>query len=281
MRHIRMSEIEKTVERLCIQANIILRPDIRKEIEDLYNNEKDLTLSKKSLGIILENADIAEKEKIAICQDTGLVTVFVELGADVVIKEGLINDAINNGVKTAYNDCFFRKSVVSDPILRNNTGTNTPSDIHVDIVKGDKISVAVMPKGFGSENKGVIKMMNPTSKAETIVDFCVDVVKKSGSDACPPYVLGVGIGGTMSSCAYLAKKALLRPVSSTNPKDHIARIEKDIKRKANELKIGVMGLGGASTVMGVNVETAPTHIAGLPVAVNVACHALRSARAVI
>jgi fumarate hydratase subunit alpha len=233
------------------------------------------------LKVLVDNAKMAEDKKIPLCQDTGLVVVLLNIGRDVVLSGGDVKEAVNEGVKEAYKEGFFRNSVVEDPLMRKNTGTNTPAAIHIDIVDGKNVEILVMPKGFGSENKSRLVMMNPTARPEEIIDFCVETVKMAGPDACPPYVLGVGIGGTMDTCAYMAKKALFRPLSERNPKPHIEDLEKRIKEKANELGIGVMGLGGGSTVMGVNIEAGPTHIAGLPVAVNVGCHALRSARAEI
>ncbi len=278
---IMVSDIEKTVEKLCIEANTVLRPDVLEALKESCRKEEEGSLSKKMLGVLLSNARIAKEKGLPLCQDTGIAAVFIDMGRDVVVNEGDIILAVNNGVEKAYKEGYFRKSVVEDPILRNNTGTNTPAVIHVDIVEGDRMSISVMPKGFGSENKSRIKMMNPTCGPDDIVDFCVEAVRKAGPDACPPYVLGIGLGGTIEWCAYLAKKALLRPVNSEHPKPHIAEMERRIKEKANTLEIGVMGLGGLTTVMGVNIEEASTHIAGLPVAVNISCHALRSASAVI
>ena len=268
------------MDELCIKANTVLRVDVLEGLKGAYEKEKGGTASKEMLGILLENAEIAKKESLPLCQDTGLAAVFVELGSDVVV-DGNIIDAVNEGIEKAYREGNFRKSVVDDPIIRKNTGTNTPGVIHVDIVKGDKLKISVMPKGFGSENKSRMVMLNPTSTDEDVIAFCVETVKKAGPDACPPYVLGIGIGGTMDQCALMAKKALLRPLHSSNPKSHINEIETKIEERSNALKIGVMGLGGESTVLGVNIEEVPTHIAGLPVAVNVACHALRSASAEI
>jgi fumarate hydratase subunit alpha len=280
VREISVEVISRTVRDLFLEANMVLRKDVLRAIRELYDEEKAPN-AKEMLKVLLENARIAREEKMAICQDTGLSVVFLEVGEDVHITGGDLNRAVDKGVESAYKDGFLRKSVVRDPLLRDNTGTNTPAEIHVDMVPGDKIKVAVFPKGFGSENKGRIAMLNPTAGEDAVVDFCVDSVKKAGPDACPPYMLGVGIGGTMESCALIAKKALLRSVDSSNPDKHIAALEKKIEQKVRELEIGVMGLGGISTVMGVNVETAPTHIAGLPVAVNISCHALRSASGII
>ena len=280
-RRINVEKIKQAVKTLFLEANIVLRADVLEALERLYREEKEALQAKGMLKILIENANIAKEKKIPICQDTGLAVVFLNIGEDVVLEGGGITEAVNEGVREAYSEGHFRDSVVADPLIRENTGTNTPAVIHVDITKGDNVGLSVMPKGFGSENKSRLSMMNPTAGPEKIIDFCVETVKIAGPDACPPYVLGVGIGGTMDECAHLAKKALFRPINEPNPKPHIARLEEKIKEKANALGIGVMGLGGGSTVMGVNVEAGPTHIAGLPVAVNVGCHALRSAKAVI
>ena len=281
IRKIKALEIERTVKELCISANTVLRNDVVRAIRKAYREENNGTLAKKMLGILLENARTAEKEKIAICQDTGMVTVFIDMGQDVVVYGGGIKDAINRGVKKAYSETFFRKSVVRDPLIRENTGSNTPAVVHMDIVRGKAFRISVVPKGFGSENKSSLAMLNPTCTSEDIVKFCVETVKRAGPDACPPYVLGIGIGGTMEKCAIIAKKALLRPIGKPNPERHLAELEEGIKKEANMLGIGVMGFGGKNTVLGVNIEKFPTHIAGCPVAVNVSCHALRSASAEI
>ncbi|MBD3378862.1 MAG: fumarate hydratase [Candidatus Omnitrophica bacterium] len=275
-RKIDVSLITAKVAELFARANTELRPDVLEALRELYEKES-IPNAKSMLGVLVENAGMAGKEKIAICQDTGISVVFLEIGMDVRLSGGSLKEAVDRGVEKAYSDNFFRMSVVPDPVLRENTGGNTPAVVHTDIVEGDGIAITVMPKGFGSENKGKIAMMNPTSRPEDIVAFCVGAVRDAGPDACPPYALGIGVGGTMETCALAAKKALLRPVSSVNPAPHLARLEKEIKQKTNSLGIGVMGLGGGSTVMGVCVEALPTHIAGLPVAVNVSCHALRSA----
>ena len=259
-RKVDISDIKKTVKDLCFKANLELREDVLKAIENCYSTEKEGTQSKNMLKVLIENAGIAKEKKIPICQDTGMVIVFLNIGKDVVLSGGNVKEAVNEGVKEAYKEGFFRSSVVEDPITRKNTGTNTPVAIHIDIVDGDKVEILVMPKGFGSENKSRLV---------------------AGPDACPPYILGIGIGGTMDICAHLAKKALFRSINETSSKPHIKELEEKIKEKANALDIGVMGLGGNSTVIGVNIEVGPTHIAGLPVAVNVGCHALRSASAII
>ena len=279
-RKIKAERIKEKVKELCLKANTELRPDIISALEGLYKNEKK-DRSRGMLAVLLENAKVASKKKIPICQDTGITCVFVKIGQDVSVEDGSITSAINAGVQEAYKEGSFRKSVVADPIKRDNTGTNTPAVIHFDIVSGDKIEIAVMPKGFGSENKTKLVMLNPTAGEEEIIETCVESVSQAGPDACPPYVLGIGIGGTAEECTLLAKKALLRPIDKSNPKEHIAELEEKIMKKANALEIGVMGLGGISTVMGVNIETGPTHIAGLPVAINIGCHAMRSASATI
>ncbi|MBU1127877.1 MAG: fumarate hydratase [Candidatus Omnitrophica bacterium] len=279
-RYIDAEIIKNTIKDLCIQANTILRPDVLEAIKELYRRESD-GFAKNMLGALIQNADIARRDELALCQDTGMVTVFITVGGDVFIRGGNITEAVNEGVAAAYEEGHFRKSVVADPLLRGNTGTNTPAIVHIDVIGGDKLMIAVMPKGFGSENKSRTIMLNPTAGSDEIVEFCVETVKLAGPDACPPYVLGVGLGGTMEQCASLAKKALLRPLNIASSKPHLAELEDRIKKKVNELKIGVMGLGGASTVLAAVVETTPTHIAGLPMAVNLSCHALRSASAVI
>lgn len=280
-REIKSQDIEKVVSGLCVKANTILREDVLEKLQECYKNQNQESLAKKMLGVLIENAKIAREKTLPLCQDTGMVAVFVEIGKDVIVTGAGLVKAINNGIEKAYKENYFRKSVVEDPILRNNTGTNTPAIVHTDIVDGGKIAISIMPKGFGSENKSRICMLNPTSPPEKIVDFCVDALRIAGADACPPYILGVGIGGTVELCTYLAKKALLRRITESNPKPHIAELEDKIKEKSNALDIGILGLGGPSTVLGVNIEVAPTHIAGLPVAVNISCHALRSASAII
>ena len=281
IREINVGDIKQAVKELSLKANTVLRPDVLEGIKQLYQQEPESTQAKNMLKVLVENAEIAEGKGIPICQDTGLVVVFLEIGEDVHFSGGDLLQAIDDGVVEAYEEGSLRKSVVEDPLLRKNTGTNAPAVVHVDIVSGDKVDIAVMPKGFGSENKSRLAMLNPTSGSERVIDFCVETVKIAGPDACPPYVLGVGIGGTMDMCALLAKKALLRPINEPHEQPHVVEMEYKIMEKANALGIGIMGLGGLSTVMGVNIEVAPTHIAGLPVAVNVACHALRSARTVL
>ncbi|MFH1879127.1 MAG: fumarate hydratase [Candidatus Omnitrophota bacterium] len=279
-REVDTREIREAVKSLFIQANTVLREDVTRALEKLYKAEAPGG-AKEMLGILVENAGIAREQGIPVCQDTGMAIVFIDIGEDVILTGENINKAVNKGVEEARVEGNLRRSVVADPFIRDNTGTNTPAVIHIEIVEGDRIGISVMPKGFGSENKSVTGMLNPTAGEEAVVDFCVEAVRRAGPDACPPYVLGVGIGGTADLCALMAKKALLRPIDSRNCKEHIACLEKRIEEAVRELDIGVMGLGGNSTVMGVNVEVWPTHIAGLPVSVNIACHALRSAARLI
>ena len=273
--------LKATVKELCLQANTVLREDVREALAQACSREDEGTVSRRMLEILIDNASIAESAKIPICQDTGHVAVFLDIGSEIDLSGCDIAKMVNEGVEEAYAEYNFRKSVVKSPVHRENTGTNTPCIIHTDIVSGNEIRVSVMPKGFGSENKSVIKMFNPTDDMEKITGFCVETVKRTGADACPPYVLGIGMGGTMEKSALLAKKALLRPITRRSHAEYIAGAEEDIMEKCNALGIGVMGLGGKTTVMGVNIEEYPTHIAGLPVAINVCCHALRSASAVI
>jgi fumarate hydratase subunit alpha len=280
-RSLKDMSLKSTVKELCFRANTVLREDVREALAEACSHEEEGSVSRRMLEILIENARIASEAKIPICQDTGHVAVFLEIGNGIDLSGCDISEVVNGGVEEAYSEYNFRKSVVKSPVERENTGTNTPCIIHTDIVAGDEVAVSVMPKGFGSENKSVVRMFNPTDDMEKIKDFCVGTVKKTGADACPPYVLGIGMGGTMEKSALLAKKALLRPVTQSSGHKYLAEAEKAIMDKCNALGIGVMGLGGRTTVMGVNIEEYPTHIAGLPVAINVCCHALRSAGAVI
>jgi fumarate hydratase subunit alpha len=275
-----MSEIKEAVRELCLKANFELREDILKALKASFAKEKNAR-AKGIIKTIIENAKLADKKHIAICQDTGMVIVHLEVGQDVSFTGGDLKAAVDSGVEKAYREGFLRKSVVSDALIRKNTGTNTPAVMYADIVSGNKVKIIVSPKGFGSENKSAIKMFAPTDSIENIKEFVVDAVRKAGPAACPPLVLGIGLGGTFEGCAYLAKKALLRPIDQPNPKKHIAKLERELVRDINALKIGPMGLGGNTTVLGVNIVDAPTHIAGLPVAVNVSCHATRSAEIII
>ena len=276
MRRINVAKIKKAVEELCLKANFELRKDVLKALKTALNRETK-SRAKVILRMLIENAHLARTNKIAICQDTGMVFVRLEIGQDVRLVGGNLHKAVNDGVKDAYKRGYLRKSVVSNYMARENTRTNTPSIITTDIVKGERVKIYVSPKGFGSENKSKIKMFRPTASIEEMKGFIVDVVKEAGPDACPPFILGVGIGGTFEAAAGLAKRALLRPIDQKNPNRHLARLERELAKEINALGMGPMALGGKTTVLGVNILDYPTHIAGLPIAVNMSCHATRSA----
>ncbi len=276
MREINVSRIRSAVEDLCLKANFELRRDILDALRSALKRETNYR-AKGILKTLIENAHIARTNSIAICQDTGMVLVYLEIGQDVRLTGGNLSKAINDGVREAYVKGCLRKSVVSDHFSRANTKTNTPAVIVTEIVDGDKIRIAVSPKGFGSENKSRIKMLKPTASAEEMKVFIIDVVKEAGPDACPPFVLGVGIGGTFETASGLAKRALLKPIDRVNPNKRLAKLERELTKEINSLGMGPMALGGKTTVLGVNILEYPTHIAGFPVAVNVSCHAMRSA----
>ena len=276
MREISVNEIITAVKKLCISANASLNSDIYCAIEKARENETSET-AKSVLEILTENADIAKEKQVPICQDTGMVIVFAKVGQDVHITGGNITNAINEGVRQGYTEGYLRKSVVGDPLERKNTGDNTPAVIYYDIVPGDKVTISVMPKGFGSENMGAVKMLKPSDGVGGVIDFVLDTVKKAGPNPCPPIVIGIGIGGTMDKAAQLSKEALLRPIDSANKNPYYADLEKTLLKKINELDIGPQGFGGKTTALGVNIETFPTHIAGLPVAVTISCHVTRHA----
>src|SRR3989338_4709998 len=265
MRNVNAGAISKLVTELCIEANTKLRIDIRRAIHTALKKETN-ALSKKHLKMLIENADIASKERIAICQDTGMVVVFAEIGQDVHIVGGALKDAVDNGVECAYREGYFRKSVVRCPLKRKNTGTNTPAILHTTIAPGNSFRVWVMVKGFGSENKSAIKMLHPTATEEELIDFILDTVRQAGAEACPPLAIGIGMGGTFDYAAHLAKKSLLRDIGRKNPERHLAILEKKIADKVNKLGLGPMGLGGKATALGVTILSSATHIAGLPVA---------------
>jgi len=280
MRKINVREIRNTVRDLCISANIKLRNDIREALKKSIKKETK-PRAKYILKILLENAVMAEREDLAICQDTGLAVIDLALGQDVRLLGGDLIKAINDGVKDGYNKGYFRKSIVLDPLTRRKTPVSHPAVIYLNIVKGNKVKITVSPKGFGSENKSKIKMLNPTDGEKEIKEFVLNTVKDAGPNACPPFILGVGIGGTFDGAALLAKKALFRNINKRNPKLEIRKLENNLLKAINKLNIGPMGLGGKTTCLGVNILEAPTHIAGLPVAVNVSCHATRSKTTVI
>lgn len=280
MREIHTDEIAKTVKELCIKANKLLPKDLTSCIECGYENET-AELPKSIMGDLLKNLDCAKELDIPICQDTGMAIVFADVGQDVHIVGGNFEDAINSGVAMGYTEGFLRKSVVRDPFDRVNTNDNTPAVIHTRIVAGDKINITVAPKGFGSENMSRIKMFTPSATKEDITDFILETVKLAGGNPCPPMVLGIGIGGSFEYCAYLSKKALCRQVSERNGDPFYELMEKSLLEKINDTDIGPQGFGGKTTALAVNIEAAPTHIAGLPVAVNIGCHVTRHATAVL
>lgn len=273
MREIDSSLISEVVARLCIDANYHLPPDMKKQIISSSKEESWETAS-IILDQIIENFNIADENLQPICQDTGLACVFLSIGQDVHIK-GNLEEAVNEGVRKGYSQGFLRKSVVSDPLNRVNTGDNTPAMIYYDICPGDKIKITVAPKGFGSENMSQIKMLKPSDGIEGVKDFVIKVVEDAGPNPCPPIVVGVGIGGTFDKAAYLAKKALMRPVDQRNSEAFYAELEEELLEKINALGIGPQGFGGKTTALAVNIEKFPTHIAGLPVAVNINCHVTR------
>lgn len=280
MREIEVNEIIDAVRELCIRANCVLNDDVYNALEAAKNTEKS-PIGKEILCQLTDNADIAKNENVPICQDTGMAIVFVELGQEVHIKGGLLTDAINEGVRRGYRDGYLRKSVVSDPFIRENTKDNTPAIIHYDIVEGDKIKIIVAPKGFGSENMSKIYMLKPSAGIEGAKDAIVQAVDEAGPNPCPPMVVGVGVGGNFEMAALLAKKALLRPIGSHSDKPHLREMEEEILERMNSLGIGPQGLGGVTTVLGVNVESFPTHIAGMPIAVNISCHVTRHAEVIL
>ncbi|MBU5323058.1 fumarate hydratase [Sarcina ventriculi] len=276
MKEINVSKITEVVKNMCIDANYYLTHDVKEKIESAYKQE-NWPMAKEILEKILTNIDIAKKEEMPICQDTGMACVFVEIGQDVHIIGGNLKDAINEGIRQGYNEGFLRKSVVKDPLDRINTMDNTPAIIYYDIVEGDKLKIKVAPKGFGSENMSQLKMLKPADGLEGVKDFVLKVVKEAGPNPCPPIVVGVGIGGTFDKAANLAKKALVRPLNEKNNNEFYANLEKELLKEVNELGIGPQGFGGKTTALAVNIETYPTHIAGLPIAVNINCHVTRHA----
>ena len=278
MREIQASVITDTIERLCIEANQVLPDDIKKSIQACRASE-DGEIACGILDNIIENYQIAENEQVPICQDTGMACVFLEIGQDVHFVGGDLTDAINEGVRRGYDKGYLRKSVVKDPVRRGNTGDNTPAMIYTEIVPGDQVKITVGPKGFGSENMSALKMFTPSATREDIVNFVVETVSKAGSNPCPPITVGVGIGGDFELSAILAKKALCRDLKIRNPKPLYADMESEMLERINKLGIGPQGFGGTVTALYVNIEQYPTHIAGLPVAVNIGCHVTRHAEA--
>lgn len=274
MREISSKEITEVVKRLCIEANYNLPEDIERSLKKYHDNEK-WPIAMDMLEKIIENVSIAKDEQVPICQDTGMACVFLEIGQDVHVTGDLIEEAVNKGVGEGYTEGYLRKSVVKDPIDRVNTGDNTPAVIYYDIVKGNQIKITVVPKGFGSENMSKIKMLKPAEGIGGIKDFIIKTVEEAGPNPCPPMIIGVGIGGTFDKAAFLAKKALMRPIDDRSKDKKYAELEEELLKKINKLGIGPQGFGGSTTALGLNIETYPTHIAGLPVAVNISCHVTR------
>jgi fumarate hydratase subunit alpha len=273
MRELHVEEIRDNVARMCMEAACDLSEDVETAFDRAMETET-APAAKEVIGLLKENARIAREERIPLCQDTGIAVFFVEVGQDLRIKSGFLTDAINEGVRKGYKEGYLRKSVV-DPLTRKNTGDNTPAVIYAEVVPGDTLRISFMPKGAGSENMSAIRMLRPTEGVEGIKAFVLECVRKAGANPCPPIVIGVGIGGTFEKAAQLSKKALLRYIGSPNPKLELARLEEDLLKAVNRTGIGPEGLGGKITAMAVHIETFPCHIASLPVAVNINCHATR------
>ena len=275
MRTLNVEEISKNIKEMCIEANHFLSKDMDIAMKNAVSTEKS-PLGKKILSQLQDNLKIAGKDMIPICQDTGMAVVFLEIGQDVHFEGGNLEDAVNEGIRRGYVDGYLRKSVVKDPILRENTKDNTPGIIHYKIVPGDQVKIKVAPKGFGSENMSRVFMLKPADGIEGVKNAVLTAVRDAGPNACPPMVVGVGIGGTFEKCAYLAKKALAREADSSSDIEYVSKLENELLDKINKMGIGPGGLGGTQTALAVNVETYPTHIAGLPVAINICCHVTRT-----
>lgn len=276
MRTINTSQIEEALEGMCIEASHFLSTDMKEALNDAQKKETSI-LGKQILDKLEENLKIAGEEMIPICQDTGMAVVFVEIGQDVHVEGGNLEEAVNNGIRKGYINGYLRKSVVSDPLIRNNTGDNTPAVIYYEIVPGEKLKLTLAPKGFGSENMSRIFMLKPADGEEGVKNAILTAVKDAGPNACPPMVVGVGIGGTFEKCALMAKKALTRPINEHSSIEWVRNMENELLEKINKIGIGPAGLGGLTTALAVNINTYPTHIAGLPVAVNICCHVNRHA----
>ena len=274
MREINVSAITDVVEKLCIEANTHLPGDVKCAIENCRNNE-DSTFAQSVLDKIIENYKIADAENVPICQDTGMACVFLEIGQDVHFVGGDLREAVDEGVRRGYNKGYLRKSVVADPVRRGNTGDNTPAVLYTEIVPGENVKITLGPKGFGSENMSAIRMFKPSAGLQGIKDFILETVETAGPNPCPPIVVGVGIGGTFDKAALLAKKALMRSADERHPEPFWADLEKEMLEKVNALGIGPQGFGGKTTAIGLNIEVMPTHIAGMPCAININCHVTR------
>jgi len=280
MREITSQEVAQAVESLCISSNCTLSEDVWKALREKLKNEES-PVGKEVLEEILENDRMAEEEKLPLCQDTGFATIFVEMGQEVRVTGGDFYEAINKGVGNGYRKGYLRKSVVKDPLRRKNTGDNSPAWVHIDIVPGNRLKISVMPKGAGSENMSTVKMLSPAEGVQGVKKFVLDWVRERGANACPPLVVGVGIGGTFEGVAKLAKKALLRPIGSKNPEPFYAEMEEELLKEVNNLGLGPQGLGGSTTALAVHIETYSCHIASLPLAINLQCHAVRHATIVL
>ena len=280
IRNIHTDVIIQNIKEMCIEANHFLSSDMKEALNNSYENEKS-ELGKKILNQLEENLRIAASEMIPICQDTGMAVFFIEIGQDVHFEGINLEDAINEGVRQGYEEGYLRKSVVGDPLIRENTKDNTPAVIHYSIVPGDKVKITFAPKGFGSENMSRIFMLKPSDGIEGVKEVIFQAVRDAGPNACPPMVIGVGIGGTFEKCAILAKQALTRPINECSTIPYIAEMEKELLKKINQTGIGPGGLGGSTTALAVNINTYPTHIAGLPVAVNICCHVNRHSTRII
>ncbi len=274
MRVVKVSDITQNIKEMCIEANHFLSEDMDKVLLDAVEEEKSM-LGRQILCQLQDNLKVAGEDKIPICQDTGMAVIFMEIGQDVHFEGGFLEDAVNEGVRQGYTEGYLRKSVVSDPIIRENTRDNTPAVIHYEMVPGDQVKITVAPKGFGSENMSRVYMLKPADGIEGVKDAILTAVKEAGPNACPPMVVGVGIGGTFEKCALMAKRALTRPVNRRSEIPYVQELEKEMFAKINQTGIGPGGLGGTTTVLAVNIDTYPTHIAGLPVAVNICCHVNR------
>ncbi|MDR3344660.1 MAG: fumarate hydratase [Oscillospiraceae bacterium] len=280
MKEIHVTQIERTIAELCIRANRILPADLAACIRNCAQTEPNARAA-ETLRLLEENRRAAEEMSIPICQDTGMAVVFAELGQDAHIVGGGFAEAVNRGVARGYSEGCLRRSVVADPLRRENTGDNTPAVLYTELTHGDSLRLTVCPKGFGSENMSALRMFTPAAGRDDIVRFSVDTVTKAGGNPCPPLVLGVGIGSTFEGCALLAKRALCRPLGERNPDPYYCALEEEILARVNETGVGPQGLGGSTTALAVNVLAAPTHIAGLPVAINVGCHVTRHAAAIL
>lgn len=280
MRIVQTTAITENIKEMCIEANYYLSKDMEKALNSAVKEEK-APLGKQILNQLKENLQIAGEDKIPICQDTGMAVIFMEIGQDVHFEGDLLENAVNEGVRLGYTEGFLRKSVVRDPLIRENTKDNTPAVIHYEIAQGDKVKITVAPKGFGSENMSRVFMLKPADGAEGVKEAILTAVKEAGPNACPPMVIGVGIGGTFEKCALMAKKALTRPAGEPSPIPYIKEMEEELLDKINKTGIGPGGLGGSSTAFAVNIDTYPTHIAGLPVAVNICCHVNRHVMRII